>query len=113
MTANSGTPRARALRRDQTDVERKLWSLLRGRRLDGFKFRRQVPIDRYFADFACVEAKLVVELDGGQHADQAGYDAARTQTLEALGWRVLRFWNPDVVLEPEGVIGTILVHLRP
>jgi very-short-patch-repair endonuclease len=107
------TTRARALRRDQTEVERKLWSMLRGRRLDGFKFRRQVPIDRFFADFACVDAKLVVELDGGQHSDQAAYDAERTRVIEACGWRVIRFWNHKVLLEPEGVVATILDALRP
>ena len=73
--------RARALRAESTNVERKLWSLLRGRRLDGVKFRRQVPIDRYFADFACVEARLVVELDGGQHNDRADYDEQRRRHL--------------------------------
>ena len=113
MDLKSRTVRARGLRRDQTDAERKLWSMLRNRQLDGCKFRRQVAIDRYFADFACVDAKLVVELDGGQHADQAEYDAERTRALEASGWRVIRFWNHDVLLEPEGVADTILAALRP
>ena len=113
MSQSSRIPRARALRQDQTDVERKLWALLRSRRLDGFKFRRQVPIDRYFADFACREANLIVELDGGQHADRAAYDAERTGVLEACGWRVLRFWNNQVNDEPEGVVETILAELRP
>ena len=88
--------RARELRGDATDVEARLWSLLRSRQLGGAKFRRQYPIDRYFADFACVEAKLVVELDGGQHADQAAYDAQRTETLRLAGWKIIRFWNTDV-----------------
>ena len=113
MTLKPRTIRARTLRRDQTDAERKLWSTLRNRQLDGFKFRRQVAIDRYFADFACVEAKLVIELDGGQHADQALYDQARTQVIEACGWRVIRFWNRDVLLESEGVCDTVLAALRP
>jgi very-short-patch-repair endonuclease len=86
---------------------------LRGRRLDGFKFRRQVPIDRFFADFACVEAKLVVELDGGQHADRLVYDAERTRVIEACGWQVIRFWNHQVQKETEGVIHTILDALKP
>jgi very-short-patch-repair endonuclease len=105
------TKRARRLRAESTDVERKLWSALRGRRQGGPKFRRQVPIDRYFADFACVEAKLVIELDGGQHADQVEYDERRTATLEACGWRVIRFWNNDVVENLEGVVDAILAEL--
>jgi len=87
--------------------------MLRNRQLDGCKFRRQVPIDRYFADFACVEAKLVVELDGGQHAEQIAYDAERTRVIETCGWRVIRFWNHEVLLESEGVCDTILAALRP
>jgi very-short-patch-repair endonuclease len=103
---------ARRLRQEQTDAERKLWSILRGRRLDGFKFRRQVPIDRYFADFACFEAKLIVELDGSQHAERTDYDAQRTRVLDALGWRVIRFWNTPVLSETQGVIDAILAELR-
>jgi very-short-patch-repair endonuclease len=111
MQPKTRTIRARTLRRDQTDAERKLWSMLRNRQLGGRKFRRQVPIDRYFADFACVE--VVVELDGGQHADQAAYDAERTQVIEMCGWRVMRFGNHDVPRESEGVAATILAALRP
>ncbi len=85
--------------------------MVRNRQLDGSKFRRQLPIDRYVADFACVEAKLIVELDGGQHADRAAYDAERTERLEMLGWRVIRFWNHEVMLEPEGVLETILAAI--
>ncbi|MEI9964007.1 MAG: DUF559 domain-containing protein [Caulobacteraceae bacterium] len=73
---------ARELRRSQTDCERKLRAVLRGRKLSGFKFRRQQPVAGYIADFLCLEAKLIVELDGGQHADRAEYDATRTQVLE-------------------------------
>ena len=113
MQPKPRTIRARTLRRDQTDAERKLWSMLRNRQLGGRKFRRQVPIDRYFVDFACVEAKLVVELDGGQHADQIAYDAERTQVIEMCGWRVIRFWNHDVLRESEGVADAILAALRP
>ena len=113
MDLKSRTVRARGLRRDQTDAERKLWSMLRNRQLDGCKFRRQVAIDRYFSDFACVEARLVVELDGGRHADRAEYDEERTRVLEACGWRVVRFWNHDVLRESEGVANTILAALRP
>lgn len=103
---------ARRLRREQTDAERKLWSILRGRQLDGFKFRRQLPIDRYFADFACFEAKIIVELDGGQHADRTVYDEQRTRVLDSLGWRVVRFWNTHVLNEPQGVVDAILAELR-
>ena len=106
------TLRARALRRDQTEVERRLWALIRSRQLDGCKFRRQHPIGRYVADFACVEARLIIELDGGQHGDPANLDADRTQALEIAGWRVVRFWNPQVVQEPQGVPRTILLELK-
>jgi very-short-patch-repair endonuclease len=97
------TERARALRRFSPGAERKLWSLVRNRKIAGCKFRRQVPIDSYFADFACFEARLIVELDGAQHADQVAYDAARTEALEAAGWTVLRFWNNQVLANSEGV----------
>ncbi|MBP7704285.1 MAG: DUF559 domain-containing protein [Caulobacter sp.] len=103
---------ARRLRQEQTDAERKLWSILRGRKLDGFKFRRQVPIDRFFADFACFEARLVVELDGGQHADRIEHDEHRTRVLDSLGWRVVRFWNHHILTETQGVIDAILAELR-
>jgi very-short-patch-repair endonuclease len=105
------TVRARRLRAESTDAERKLWSALAGRAAGGAKFRRQVPIDRYFADFACVKARLVVELDGGQHADQEDYDARRSETLAACGWRVIRFWNSDVMENLDGVVETILAEL--
>jgi len=105
------THRARELRQTSTEAEQKLWSIVRGRRLAGFKFRRQVPIDRYFADFACVEARLVVELDGSQHQEQADYDARRTEVLEACGWHVLRFDNGDVLTNADGVGEMILREL--
>ena len=89
------SPHAARLRRAQTDVEQKLWLTVRNRRLDGAKFRREATIGRYIVDFLCVEAMLVVELDGGQHSEEA--DAERTRFLEAQGYRVLRFWNNDVV----------------
>jgi very-short-patch-repair endonuclease len=103
---------SRRLRRDQTDRKRRLWALLRNRQLDGFKFRRQLPIDRYVADFVCEEAMLVVELDCGQRAAQESYDAGRTAVLEAAGYRVLRFWNNEVIEGAEGVLRAILVQLR-
>jgi very-short-patch-repair endonuclease len=104
--------RARELRRDQTAVERKLWSLLRGRQLSGFKFRRQHPIDRYTVDFVCLEAKLIVELDGAQHGGQVEYDARRSEVLEAAGFRVIRFWNREVREEFEYVVRRILRELE-
>ncbi|HWD67645.1 MAG TPA: endonuclease domain-containing protein [Caulobacteraceae bacterium] len=104
--------RARSLRAQATDVERKLWAVLRARRLGGFKFRRQLPIDRFIADFACAEARLIVELDGGQHVDNADYDEARTRVLEACGWRLIRFWNTDVIDDLDGVARDILAELE-
>ncbi|MFZ1991330.1 MAG: DUF559 domain-containing protein [Alphaproteobacteria bacterium] len=101
---------ARRLRRDATDVEVKLWKHLRSRQLEGAKFRRQVSIDRFVVDFCCLEAKLVVELDGSQHADNPA-DAARTQSLEQLGFRVLRFWNHEVNENLDGVLETIRLAL--
>ncbi len=110
--ASNRAVRARELRANQTNVERKLWAALGGRRLHGFKFRRQFPIDRYFADFACFSAKLVVELDGSQHQDRAAYDAERTAIIEACGWRVLRFNNIDVMETLDGVCVAILAALN-
>ncbi len=102
---------ARALRNEPTDCERKLWQFLRLRQLDGFRFRRQVPIGRYIADFACIEAKLIIELDGGQHQDSAR-DLSRDAELIALGYCVLRFWNNQVLQETEAVLEEILRVLR-
>ncbi len=98
---------ARSLRANQTEAETLLWRRLRDRQLAGAKFRRQAPIGPYIADFASYAAKLVVELDGGQHADNAAADAARTASLEGRGFHVLRFWNHDVLANPDGVLETI------
>lgn len=102
---------ARVLRRASTDAERRLWAALRGRRLDGFKFRRQRPIGRFVVDFVCMEHRLVIEADGGQHADSEA-DAERTEWLEAEAWRVLRFWNNEVLANTEGVLDRIPEVLR-
>lgn len=102
----------RTLRRNQTDAERRLWAELRGRRLGGLKFRRQHPIGPYVADFACPEAKIVVEVDGGQHARQAAWDLMRSQWMETDGYRVLRFWNNEVLGNLVGVLETILRACR-
>jgi very-short-patch-repair endonuclease len=105
------TSRARALRRGMTDVERVLWRALRGKQLNSHLFRRQHPIGRYIADFACIEQKIVIELDGGQHQEQLAYDEQRTASLQMHGWQVLRFWNNDVLNNLDGVLTTIAEKL--
>ena len=105
-TIGNTSPHARDLRRDSTDAERRLWNSLRNRRLGGFKFRRQVTIGPFVADFACVECRLIVEADGGQHGEDV--DADRTRYLEARGWNVLRFWNSDILNETDAVLTAIL-----
>ena len=108
----TGTRLRRRLRRDQTDPERILWYRLRGRRLAGFKFVRQDSVGRYVADFACREVKLIVELDGSQHADSA-HDRVRDAWLAEQGYRVLRFWNADVMTNMNSVLDTIVAALPP
>jgi very-short-patch-repair endonuclease len=103
--------RARQLRNAATDAERHLWCQLRREQLAGYKFRRQYPIANYIVDFVCIPARLVIELDGGQHVDAAVSDARRTQIIEAQGYRVLRFWNDDVLLRTELVLEEIFRHL--
>ncbi len=100
---------ARALRRDSSDAESKLWHFLRDRRLGGFKFRRQHPVGRFILDFYCAEAQLAVELDGGQHAEpyQAAYDEERTRVLNEWGICVLRFWDNDALKNTLGVLEMI------
>lgn len=105
------TTRSRSLRRNQTDAEMRLWHALRDRRLAGCKFRRQFSLGPYFADFACPEKRLVVELDGGQHADRFEQDAERSAYLRDQGFTVLRFWNDQVLLESDAVLEEILRHL--
>ncbi|WP_246372720.1 endonuclease domain-containing protein [Marilutibacter spongiae] len=96
-----------------TDAERGLWRLIRSGQLGGAKFRRQHPIPPYVVDFCCLDAKLVIELDGSQHTQQS--DAARTRFLERQGYRVLRFWNNEVLCQPDSVIAAIFdaVGCRP
>ncbi len=98
-------PNSRRLGRDSTDAERRLWFHLRGRHLAGFKFRRQLTIGPFIADFACVETKIIIEADGGQHGSDR--DARRTHYLESLGWKVLRFWNHDILQETDAVLESI------
>ena len=88
--------RAKTLRQSQTDAEGLLWHYLRRKQLDGYKFRRQQPIGPYIVDFACMSRKLVIELDGGQHAERHAYDETRDDYLRGKGYRILRFWNNEV-----------------
>jgi very-short-patch-repair endonuclease len=107
------TPIARALRRNDTDAERKLWNAIRDRRLGGWKFKRQVPLDRYVVDFLCTDAKLIAEVDGSQHeAERRFDDAIRTRALETDGYFVVRFLNTDVLMNLDGVLETILEQLE-
>jgi very-short-patch-repair endonuclease len=95
--------RARQLRANPTDAEKKLWSLLRLKQVDGHRFRRQVPIAPYVVDFFCPAARLIIEVDGGQHATAMTDDDARTAWLNAQGHRVIRFWNNEILQNPDGV----------
>jgi very-short-patch-repair endonuclease len=103
---------ARQLRREQTDAEGRLWAQLRLRRLGGYRFRRQFPIGNFIVDFCCREKHLVVEVDGGQHLERAAADRNRSELIEARGYRVLRFWNSDVLSNMEGVLEQILSALE-
>jgi very-short-patch-repair endonuclease len=103
--------RVKQLRVDMTNAERKLWSALRDRRLAGFKFRRQHRLGPFVVDFICIEHRLIVEVDGGQHADNA-YDERRTAWLERRGWRVIRFWNNEILENIDGVQTAILQSVR-
>ncbi|MDX8502294.1 DUF559 domain-containing protein [Mesorhizobium sp. VK4C] len=102
--------RARELRKVENDAEEKLWHELRGRRLNGHNFVRQLPIGPYFADFACREANLVVEVDGSQHAGRSR-DRYRDETMNGNGWSVLRVWHADVLTSRAGVLETIIAAL--
>lgn len=99
------------LRKEMTEAERALWQRLRGEEF-GVKFRRQHPFESYVLDFVCVERKLVIEVDGAQHAEQLDEDRHRTERLEAAGFRVLRFWNNEVLNEMDGVLAVILAALK-
>lgn len=110
LTPPSTLDKARTLRSESTDAEKALWRLLRERRLDGWKFRRQHPVPPYVLDFACLDARLAVEADGGQH-NGSGRDELRAEFLAAAGWRVMRFWNNDILANPEGVAETIRAAL--
>jgi len=103
--------RAKELRQRQTDVESLLWRHLRNRQLNGNKFRRQHIIKPYIVDFICLEKNLIIELDGGQHSTQIKYDQQRTQYLQQSGYRVIRFWNNDVISNIKDVLNEILRFL--
>ncbi len=102
---------ARTLRRQATDAEHLLWKHLRGRRLAGYKFRRQVVIEPYIVDFVCFETKLIVEADGGQHIEQMQYDEKRTAILQSLGYEVMRFWNNEILGNVNAVLEQIQYRL--
>jgi very-short-patch-repair endonuclease len=103
------SPHAAPLRRNATEVEKRFWTAVRNRQLGGFKFRRQMTVGPYIVDFACIEAMLVVELDGGQH--DAAVDATRTAYLERLGYRVYRVWNHEMIENEGGVLEDVLTLL--
>ena len=114
MRKSDGTEalaRVRQLRREMTPQERLLWSQLRGRRLEGCKFKRQEWMGGYIADFYCWEAKLIVEADGSQHLDRPGYDEARDRFFRSRGYEVLRFWNNEVDRDLEAVLAAIRASL--
>jgi very-short-patch-repair endonuclease len=109
------TERARQLRRNENDAERRMWSLLRAKRMSGFKFRRQHALGTYIADFICLKARLVIEVDGDTHGtDEAeNVDAKRSEAIESLGYRVIRFWNHEVLTGTDGVEAAIFNALHP
>jgi very-short-patch-repair endonuclease len=107
-----GAPaRARTLRQNMTDAERRVWQILRSRQIKGYKFRRQVPIGRYIGDFVCHEARLIVEIDGGQHHRSSPREAERNRFLQNEGYRILRLWNNEVLRNLDGVHQTIADEL--
>jgi very-short-patch-repair endonuclease len=106
------TERARTLRKHPTDAEQRLWQKLKRRQLAGAKFRRQQLIGAFIVDFVCFEPRVIVEVDGGQHAEQVPYDERRTRWLEAQGYRVLRFWNNDVLAQTDAVAQAIVEVVR-
>ena len=107
-----GYERAHQLRKEPTPPESKLWAYLRGNKLNGVSFRRQHAIGKYIVDFCSVKMKLIIELDGNQHMEQSEYDIARSIYLESLGYKVMRFWNSQVMNDIEGVIRSIEIVLN-
>jgi very-short-patch-repair endonuclease len=113
MPAKRSNPKtmhhAGELRREPTPAERKLWAYLRGKKLNGVSFRRQHAIGNYIVDFCAIKQKLIIELDGSQHLEQGEYDLERTAYLESLGYKVVRFWNNDVMSDIQNVLNAISV----
>ena len=103
---------ARGLRKNSTDAERLLWRHLKAKQLDGLKFRQQEQIGRFIADFVCYEKRLIIEADGGQHAQEKEKDEERTQWLNSQGFTVLRFWNNEILTNIEGVMEVIQMHCQ-
>ncbi len=103
---------ARGMRRSPVKCEKLFWRLVRARQLGGFKFKRQVPIGSYIADFVCLERKIIVELDGDKHVERQAYDRERDAFLKAAGFRVLRFWNTELLESSEGVLEVVLSALE-
>lgn len=104
---------AKKLRKSSTPMEVKLWNRLRSRRFMGLKFRRQCPLGSYIVDFVCIEKKIIIEIDGGQHNEdeQRDYDKRRTEFLNGLGYHVLRFWNNEILLDFDAVMDQIYKHV--
>ncbi len=111
---NSKTAKARILRKNMTEQERLLWQYLKKRSINNFKFRRQYPIGNYIVDFVCLEKRLIIEIDGGQHnqSENVLYDQKRTQYIEKFGYKVIRFWNNEIENNIEGVYEEILKYLN-
>ena len=110
MPIGKTNPFAKELRANSTETERRLWQRLRNRQLGGHKFRRQVTVGPFIADFVCIDKRLIVEIDGGQHSEER--DAARTAFLRSKGYRAIRFWNNDVMENADGVLQSILMELE-
>ena len=103
---------AKAMRHQPTNAETLIWTALRGARLQGFKFKRQQPIGVYIVDFVCFEHSLIIEIDGGQHGDEVSKDQARSDWLQSQGFRVMRFWNNEVIERKDDVLESIIRALR-
>jgi very-short-patch-repair endonuclease len=112
MPTNQLKQRARSLRKNSTRAENRLWYFLRNRNLFGYKFMRQYVIPPYIVDFVCREKFLIVEIDGGQHCEQSWYDSKRTAYLEKIGFKVMRYWNNEVLRDPHIVLEEILAMLQ-
>lgn len=111
-TTEKAQAHARTLRRNITDAEQRLWQHLRSRQLGGAKFRRQHPVGSFIADFCCLDARLLVEIDGGQHDEQRRQDEQRTAYMTAQGYRIIRFWNNEVLQNLEGVLQQIEAEVK-